>query len=89
MDPAEIINQMYEEGQKGVLVMWTVYEKPSDYPDTCVARRHDVGKGGKPLATSHIITGSLASLRTLFLSAGLTAIPRHQKDDPVIVEVWL
>ena len=33
MDPAEIIKQMHEQAQKGVLCMWTIYDKPTDFPD--------------------------------------------------------
>lgn len=89
MDPAEIIKQMHEQAQKGVLCMWTIYDKPTDFPDTFVARRHDVGKGGKPLPTEHLIKGDLSKLRVLFLQAGLTCISRHEQDEPQIVEVWL
>ena len=73
MDAQEIIRQMHEEAQQGVLCMWTVYDKPTDFPDTFVARRHDVGKGGKPLPTEHLVTGPLSALRVLFLQAGSPA----------------
>ena len=89
MEAIEIIKQVHEEAQKGVLVMWTVYDHPTDHPGGFIARRHDVGKGGKPIVTDHVITGGLENIRTLFKQAGLTVIPRHQQDDPVIVECWL
>lgn len=89
MDHVEIMRQVYEEAQRGVLCMWTIYDKPTDFPTTFVARRHDVGKGGKPYPAEHAITGDLSKLRTLFLQAGLTCISRHEQDEPQIVEVWL
>ena len=88
MDAADIIMQQHEQAQKGVLCMWTVYDKPTDHPGGFIARRHDVGRSG-PYATEHAIIADLARLRVLFLEAGLTCLSRHDDDDPKIVEVWL
>lgn len=70
------------------LVMWTVYEKPRDFPRSYVARKWLVQGGGNFGPTpEHIVSPSLDVLRML-LPAGLTCVPRTPGDDPCIVEVW-
>lgn len=66
------------------LVAWTVYERPTDYPDRCVARRTI---GGTP-TTDVLQHPTLEGLRAL-LPADLTCAPRHPTDPRAIVEVWL
>lgn len=66
------------------LASWTVYERPTDYPDACVARRTI---GGTP-TTDVLQHSTLEGLRAL-LPAGLTRIPRHATDPRAVVEVWL
>lgn len=77
-----------EPGEKS-LVIWTVYEKPSDFPDSFVVRRYWV-TGGEVLHDSapRAITSTLESARVL-IPAGLVRMPRQPADDPAIVEVWL
>ena len=64
--------------------IWTVYERPLDYPQGYIARRwlNDV-------STTDVVTGaSLDEVRDK-LPPGLHLIPRHPKDDACIVETWL
>lgn len=76
----------------GTLKLWTVTHRPSDLPGVEYAARAwiiptAIGEPGG--ATDELVTApTLAELRAL-LPAGLTRIPRHELDDPVIVEVWL
>lgn len=67
---------------------WTIYDHPSDYPDCWVARRWVI-QGGQVVPTDEVHTA--ATLRELRerVSPGRGLIPRHQLDDPRIVEVWL
>lgn len=64
--------------------LWTVYEKPADYPAQWVARRHT------------LVGPTAAAVFALSLDAvceklppGLYCIPRQPDDEPCIVETWL
>lgn len=75
-------------GPKDVLHVWTVYARPSDYPDKFVARRWDISNG-VTVATSDMFTAdSLEEVRTL-LPQGLHCLRRFSGDDPTIAETWL
>jgi len=73
----------------GILVMWTVYDHPLDFPLHFVVRRHFVKRDAGPMA-AHI--GSLCQT----LEEAREQIPqyatwmhREPNDDPSIVETWL
>lgn len=69
--------------------VWTVYDKPSDYPDQYVARRFDVSKG-KVIITNEIITSLfLEKVREAMRARGLYRMDRNPNDEPQIVECWL
>ena len=68
--------------------LWTIYDHPTDYPDTFVARRFVVG-GGEEHATNDVITGSLAGIRDSMEELGLYCIGREPGDHPNVVETWL
>lgn len=71
------------------LSMWTVYERPRDYPEHYVARRWENVGGREPVPTTDVfVAASLAEVRAL-LPPGLHCIPRFPDDQPVIVEIWL
>ena len=78
---------------KHALSLWTVYERPRDYPDEFVARRFTVGPhlGGTCAGpTDDVLRAAhLAALRAQLLARGLVCIARHPEDDPCIVETWL
>jgi hypothetical protein len=71
------------------LSIWTIYYRPTDYPDGYIARRHEVLASG-PLATDDTVKADdLWTLRKHFTQAGLSCINRHAQDDAKIVESWL
>lgn len=70
------------------LSLWTVYEKPADFPNHYVARRFEVQGIQHSATNDHIVADSLGSLRNM-LPQGLRCIPRFPQDDPHIVEVWI
>lgn len=71
------------------LVMWTIYDHPSDYPSGYIARMFEVTAAG-PRPTFNVITSpSLESLRRKFEEKGLIRTPRDEMDDPVVLETWL
>jgi hypothetical protein len=73
-----------------LLTIWVVYDHPTDFPDSYVARPHFVmddhstvvGPGAWVHDDLEIIRGGLASV-------GLTCLQRMDDDDPVILETWL
>jgi hypothetical protein len=68
--------------------MWTVYERPNDFPQGYVARRWVIA-GGKATPTQTAFTAStLDEIRRNF-APWFTCLPREPSDDPVIVETWL
>jgi hypothetical protein len=85
---AEIMEANRRAAKKGILSMWTVYDKPKDHPTEFVARRFDCTARG-PVATDDAYTGSLELIRESLLQAGLIRLARHPDDEPQIVETWL
>jgi len=72
----------------GVLSIWTVYDKPKDYPDTFVARRFEAG-GGTSGPTGDVVTGDLKQIREAMQMNGLYCMHRAPSDDLRIVETWM
>lgn len=71
---------------------WVVTAKPSDYPDSYVARLWtlDMWNGLQPQPTEIIIVEpDLEAVRAKLRAKGLTPFIRSVGDDPVIVETWL
>jgi hypothetical protein len=78
--------------ERGALPMWTVYDKPTDYPTGYIARRFEVGGAGNRgaiLATDDSIVGTIEEIRHTFRLAGLTCLPRDEADEQPIVECWV
>jgi hypothetical protein len=72
------------------LAMWTVYKRPTDYPDKFVARRFDVGAGGPKPSADIIVAEDLKTLRTILRDEmHLTCLSRDPSDEVQIVETWL
>jgi hypothetical protein len=74
--------------KRGVLSMWTVYDKPKDHPDGYIVRRFDCNADG-PIATDDAYSGELELIRNALWEAGLIRMQRHPDDQPQIVETWL
>lgn len=79
--------------ERGVLSIWTIYDKPKDYPEGFIARRYEVGGADrtKPaiIATSDTLTGSLEHMRNTLERAGLTVLRKHASDHANVVESWI
>ncbi len=70
--------------------MWVIYDHPSDYPDSYVAREHLVEETGSRPTENVVMSNSLELLRTMMLTQlRLTCLDRHPEDDPKIVETWV
>lgn len=77
------------------LSIWTVYRKPSDYPDKFVARRFVIAAGAS-CVTDDVLTADnqpdlFAAVRAALAGEGIRGywLPRSPGDDPVIQGVIL
>lgn len=70
------------------LRIYVIYDHPSDYPDSFVARRAFFGAVTIFFEDDVLVADTLDNLRKM-LPQGLICIPRDVNDDPVIVEVWI
>lgn len=75
---------------RDVLSMWTVYERPRDYPQGYIARRFEITGGPEPRPTTDVVVGeSLDVIRGYMELHGLYCLPRQEGDEPQIVENWI
>lgn len=75
------------------LLIWTIYERPGDYPNSFIARPFSTlvgaSQGGEPYGMRcHLEAATLNELR-LLLPMGLTRLDRSPGDESAIVETWL
>lgn len=73
---------------KAILNIWTITEKPRDFPNCFVARRHEVTAGEHHHTKDIIISTDIEALRSALMDKGLVCYPRSSGDDPVIIESW-
>jgi hypothetical protein len=83
----EIWAAMKAAHDMGLLPIFTVYDRPSDYPDGFIARMSITGAVEMPTLIASI--GSLEEIRETLMELGLTRMDRHEADDAKIVENWL
>ena len=69
------------------LVVWTIYDRPADFPDSVVARRWLLTVDGLAPA-DFLVAPSIDAVRQL-IPPGLVCITRDPADDPHVVESWL
>jgi hypothetical protein len=78
-----------ETMREGALPIWTVYERPRDYPAGYVARMFTIGAEGAK-ATGHAMKClELEPIREKLHRAGLVLIPREDADEREIIESWV
>jgi hypothetical protein len=71
------------------LKLWTIYNSPKDFPGKFIAREWELtGEGSKPSQSNYVTGDTLEEVRKQ-LPKFMTVIPRHESDDPCIVEVWI
>lgn len=70
---------------KDGLPIWVVYDHPSDYPDTYVARMFNLDKPTDDL----LIDADLEKIRDALEGMGLVKLMPMPGDDPVIIETWV
>lgn len=69
--------------------IFTIYERPLDYPIGYVVRGSTVGSGGDIVVDSEAGYASTLGGARALVPLGLIRIERSPGDDPVIKEVWL
>jgi hypothetical protein len=90
MEAAEIPEVQRRVTERGIVSIWTVYERHKDYPRGYMARRFEVHRDcDAPVVTDDIVRDKLFIIRACLNFAGLTRVPRMDGDDPVILECWL
>ena len=70
------------------LMLWTIYNHPSNAPDHFIARKWLVSGGESTMTDEVFKAGTLEELRKL-LPPGLYHIPRSDEDDSTVIESWL
>ena len=61
--------------------MWTIYDRPADYPEEYVACKIEVDLDKPPVATEDAFGGpDLWALRRMFRHASLHCLPRQDAD---------
>jgi hypothetical protein len=74
----------------GLMPMWVITEKPSDFPDKFVARLFVIGPGRVNATATYFLFDDLSRARNLFVAIpGMVRISRERGDDNVIVEAWI
>jgi hypothetical protein len=73
----------------GQLPIWTVYDHPSDYPNSYVARMFAIASNKVQATDRVIVAAELEYLRKLLRETGLTCMARASADDPKIIECWV
>jgi len=72
---------------RGILSMWTVYDRPRDHPDGHIARRFEIS-GPEPMPTEDMVSGDLGQIRECMERCGLFCLTRNEIDHPSVVETW-
>ena len=65
--------------------MWTIYDRPLDYPDGFIARLFLNDRPTDKVFKSKDIDNIRLKLKML----GKVKIPRHRDDPPSVVEIWM
>ena len=71
-----------------MLITYTIYDHPIDYPDKFVIRKFD---SGQPTLTAYV-ANTLEEARTIvrhLMPDGGFCFPRDETDDVKIVETWM
>ena len=78
-----------DQSSEPFLVIYTIYENPTDYPGKFVVRKHDVIAGSStPDKLPCAVVSSLDEARKA-IPEGMVNIQRLPEDEPQIVESWI
>ena len=88
-DAHRVLMSQADAVKRGALAIWTIYDRPKDFPQGFIARRCEVHDSGAVTLTRDTITGKLEDIRMAFWKAGLLKLSRQEGDEPQIVESWV
>jgi hypothetical protein len=71
------------------LNIWTLYDNPSDMPGYFVLRRYEAYRGFSLSTPDVCASKDIEEMRNVMRNLGLHCIPRHDGDEPHIVEIWI
>jgi hypothetical protein len=75
------------------LLIWTIYERPADFPNSYIARPFSTligaSQGGVPYGMRCYLEAATLNELRLLLPMGLYRLERNAADDKKIVETWL
>jgi hypothetical protein len=89
-DPvSHVLTARSDAAKRGALAIWTVYNRPDDYPGGYIARMSESHRSGEPIATALTLAGPLDGIRQVLAKARLIRLDRKPDDAPQVVESWL
>lgn len=80
---------MNKKNEENELIIWTVYDKPKDFPNNFVARKQIIGEGQSRWTGDIVICNDLKKIQAHMERQFLFRLPRNEDDDPKIVECWM
>lgn len=91
MDNAIFVNSLDEVDLSDVrLPMWSVYNRPVDFPHAVIARLWECGRGLEPLPMNAVIAfHTVADCHRVFSDAGYIWLERNEHDDPKILGTFI
>lgn len=69
------------------LIMWAIFDHPSDYPNYYVARSYIVRDAGIQVIGGKLFK-KIGEARSFMMYNGLVCMGRSQDDHPKLLEVW-
>jgi hypothetical protein len=72
-----------------LLTIWTVYDRPRDFPAHVVVRRRHITAGCDRPSTAALLFPTLAEARAHLAAKQLIRLDRDPADDPAVVEIWI
>lgn len=69
------------------LVMWTIYDHPTDHPDHFVVRSWAL-RADRASPREALLAPTLTAARAL-VPGGLYCLPRDPLDDAKVIETWI
>jgi len=75
-----------EEARKVFPPMWTIYDRPTDFPESYVVR---LWWGVTPEPDAHSFPTLAEAREHVAIHGGCFYIPRAPSDDPAVLETWL
>jgi hypothetical protein len=89
-DPVvHVLTAQSDAAKRGALAIWTVYDRPDEYPDGYIARMFEAAPGGATTPTDIVLTGKLDGIRHVLAQARRIRLDRKPDDAPQVVETWL